>query len=649
MPQYPIRQPLTIYDADHVRYVAPYGNVANDGYDGWRFPKQTWYQAYESLPAEGGTIYVMDQSYTGKPTGNGVSGQGIRLTGGTLWPGFAAIKPVNTIGVGGNVHALYTLPVARLLPGDPGDVTKPSPEYDVGIWVTNNGGAAFTFQNLMLSSTKIGVRLAVDGNPGISPYTDSQRTFLQTTADFSLQNIAVLDNDGTNQQPGMDFGYVLFYSMGQIWITRPNSAAIDSDMRASILVKAGGGATSQFQLTDGRFAQGGIRYYCLGSTWGFNVERVLVESDGSPLPPAFEAFGLGNSGIGRIVDVNRADYGGGSAHNVQINDDGFMVATQITAINTSDIVGKCNASGNVFAGVGDADPSTPLANQQMGAFNGKMIGDHDGGRFNSYISAARYWNYYPQHDGFDGRSGNLVPQPNTPSGNCIFTASGATGGHGVNTPVADRWGTFTGYKISASDGGTASSIICSGHVDVVPGDSIVVGYWAKIGNGIGSSQSISQLGFSGTGIVGVFKNMDGNGYNFPILKGNSGYWQWYGGSYLITATPGMTTATGTLNFLQFGTAANPVTFCGTTLHFIPAADGYNEAASYRAMMGPNFQGPIGSLNTAPGQQLIAGSLASTLTIAKGSHALNTLVYLEPVYSTADGTTLLGYRPVYTIT
>jgi hypothetical protein len=394
-------------------------------------------------------------------------------------------------------------------------------------------------------------------------------------------------------------------------------------MRAAFVFKAGGGASPQCYLRNIRTGQGGIKYYCGGSSFGFYVEHFIMESDGSTTPPAFWAQGLSAFGTGNLLDIQTADGASqedGSMFPIVLEGDSFLSPSQILVTNGSSasIVGPCT----IICGGNDnnpANPVIPLVKNQVGLLQGKIWGQYDGGHFSNAWSTQRYRNIYPSHTSSDGLSGPLHPHPLGPTSNCVWTETGATGVNGVDAPVEDRWGTDSAFKVESNDGANvASAQILSARFPVEEGDILTIGFWAKIVDGITSFNPASYGAYDNTGmsIKPIGSGITDSGDVYSAYAGDSNYWQWCSGALEIIETVGHVAQDTSVNVRVFGSQTKPATYCGVTLNHLHVEDtSLNEGASYKAMGGPTVQSPVGSVSTLPNQLAIVGKLGVGNTVA----------------------------------
>jgi hypothetical protein len=520
-----------------------------------------------------------------------------------------------------NSNPQQAWPTAQVMGGKPTDTSRPPDRRNVGLWVTNNSGSPLWVEGLNFQlDFCVPIRLGVDQNPSIDPddYTvRTNRGTAQTTDVVMIRNCSVLTNNGSGRDvgPGIDMGYCLWTVIEECSLIRPSDIPLDSDRRAAILVRPSEG-TSPLTVRKCRAAQGGIRYYAGSSIWHFDVDGFEVESDNEALPPLFEGFSLNSAGYGYLRDLLGAD-DSTSQPRIRLNHDGSLRPHQVVVHDCGNqVVGPCTnygGSAGYGGGVIENGGQTLAGLGQFGFASGELTADTLAGRFASPVISNRHYNLWPYHDGSDGISGNVVPQPNGSSTNLIFTSSywGQAGGNGtlVNSPIADRRGGNTAFQISGLAGDTPEwDWIYAGRPTLQAGDTYLFNFWVRYPNtipltGMHTAQlSISQFG-SGTAVF-ERRNLDGNGFLIPKISGNK-EWQHYSGYVKLVSFTG--TAVFTIQFLAFGSANNPCQFDEVSLIRMPGDQfDQNEIGAQEQNMVGFVQAPAGAgATTQPGQKLLA--------------------------------------------
>lgn len=263
-----------------IRYVRPDGSDLNDGLS-WANAKKTVLDAYNSLPADGGTIYVTNLA-------EGGSGNLINLGGDTnqlkiLGPqdpnwnnpptGWVQQKRLNLIGVAGKHHVSFGhMPAVRL--DNPtgaalnfGDPTT----YQIQLSGTN---VPLHFENISFAyprgAVSIGfVNSANDGNGAETVATSWRNVHFVTESNASNINNALRMSRAYEHR----FERCVFNANG--------NAATDSDERAAILLKANPGqlTVGLTYFTDVNLNSGPLIAYGTSVTGGLSlvIRNVLTE------------------------------------------------------------------------------------------------------------------------------------------------------------------------------------------------------------------------------------------------------------------------------------------------------------------------------------------------------------------------------------
>lgn len=629
------------------RYAAPYGNDANDGYS-WYTPKEHVLAAYDALPVGGGSIYIADNTYVGGE----VAGQGVWLSDSTvLFPGWRRTKNVNWYGMGGS-QGQFAFPIAHILRGRAGDVTKPTARYDVGLWVTNNHGFAMTFNNLGWLDYSIGLRVGCDDDPSHDPDVIRGSDFTTAMLHFSKcdwQSNGVGSDVG--EGPVVDMGYFLWVYFDQCGVENNTDIPLLSDRRALFLIKPSDGS-SLFQLENCRGGNGGIIYYNGPSGWSFKVDDWLVEAAGVALPSLFKAVGLSEFGHGFLSSIIGAD-DLGSEDRIVLEDtqDGFL-PTALTVINCPGSKAPAITLGTDESSVAEA-AFTPASLGQVGFVGNRIIGNSDIARFASPIISNRYKGLIPMRSGTGGDTGPVVNPPViSHSANRVWTQRGANnaggGGTVVDSAIKDHNGGDNGIRISTNDGSSAFQKFFFTTRPVVVGDYFIVGGWFRFPTDPMSGTVLSMTLTNGD-LVPPTHILDRSGEIRPTYKGN-GEWSWIQGYSKITSL-GVTTS-ASVNVVVNADVGHPTDVSGMTLLHIHLADvAENEIAEILQNMQPWQSLPQGVASTQPGQVLIAqggigvgNSITSGITLSSATRLMEVfdsrgapLGFLEIKQEVAPGT------------
>lgn len=645
----PLRLPLPFYADLAVRYIAPYGDDDNDGYD-LRYPMKTLIAAYDSLPDSGGTIYVVDGSYIGGE----LSKQGFLITAvGPLYPGWRALKTLKVIGYTGSAtSAQFGTPAARLHPGNPDDVGFYfPPDSQFSLWVTGNGsagGSPITFQNIICDELRGSLRLGGDPNPAVDPYGPDSMTIDFTTALFWADNCSFTyagDGNPATAQPGIHVGYVIWVYFSNCTINRPTDADPTSDRRAAILVKPVGGS-SQVRISQCRGSNGGLVQYWGNTAGGVDIDGYLVEGTfGDALPPVVWVKGTNKFGQGRINNVSVADAGEGSSNPIVL--DGSHTAGQffVTGV-TGPPEGTCTFFACSESNVGNPEGTvTPALHNQIATAGGRLWGDMDFVRQQTPVISNRVYNLCPQHDSRNGETGPVTnPTIIENSANRVWTQAGATAGVGshtvVDSPIVGKSGGNTGIQLASNDGSPAYQRLFYAYRVVQVGDIIVCGAWMRFPNN--PADSGAPLGMALTNGDLVWE--DHSGELFPAFYGD-GQWSYLKGYGKILSLGTQTEAL--VNFLAPNIDQDhPVVIDQRFIAHIPAGTmSDNEFAQFFQNLASYTQNPIGSAVTQPTQLLIANGGLGTGDLEEPV-AVDSVEALQPWYD-ANGD-LVGYIRVWSL-
>lgn len=633
------------------------GDDANDGKD-WRTAKKYVMSAALAMPT-GGTIHIMDGAYAGGP----VQGQGIWLAGGvTAHPewGFADLAPggphapFNLIGYAGpQAFVQQAFVGARIFPGKPTDVSRPSDRRQVGLWITNNSGSPVCAYGLSFKDEfPIGIRLGCNPDPAANPDTDRGSAYTTATVRIVQCNVERDSDGGRDAGPCLDMGYCLWTHIEDCAFISSTDAARGSDRRACILVKPSDGST-ELRVYRCRGAQGGIIYEGGASTWGFEIQGWDIEGPGI-LPPAFLGRGLGLAGFGILNSIHQNDGSTGSDHCIVVQGDGSMVPTQLIIMASDrDVVGPAcifGAKGQAGGSITNSG-NTLAAGGCYGMTDNKVIGDHDGHRMSEPVFSNRFRNLIPQHLNADGETGGVVDQPNGSSNTRLTGRHGAVVpgvlGTWVNADVKDHRGGIDAWQLDSSNGSPTTNFLFQGVNTYADGDTFIFGVWVRFPNELSLSASTwGRVGLTQSGGGGTTRrrNLNANG---DILLNDHGKkeWQWYSGWIQKVSNAGGS-GTWTANFTITATAANPVIYDGACIVRVnTSAEDDNEISAVQQAMRSYLQIPAGAgATTALYQKLLAQGGLGVGNAAAATVAVGTLVKKVEIF---DGSGVsIGFVPVY---
>lgn len=483
--------------------------------------------------------------------------------------------------------------------------------------------------------------------------TSSTGTQVDETFTSSGDGLRVLRDTG----PGIDMGYCLWLHIEDTIIIRDQDRELLADRRAAILVRTTDG-TTQFVVRSCRGANGGIKYYNGPSIWHFEVDSWEVESGGGePLPPLFWGIDLNLFGYGFLKGVLGADDGPGSSNRIVIEHDGTLTPTQITVQDSGrDMIGPLTNLGSASGttgGVQESSGTTLPALGQFGFANGQFFADGDFGRFPDPIISNRFYNLIPLHDGLDGISGNVVPQPNGVNAHAVYTSlygsNVGTTGTWVNAGVTDRRGGNSAFRLESDNGATDASVGVGAPrpPNMAVGDAMVFSFWCRFPNLIGLNTQVFTLGSSQTGgNVGTFERRGLNGNGQLNLKRSSGTeWHHYSGYIKVLDLGG---GSSEISFFTnfWGSQDNPIEVDEPVLIWVKASDNFdqNEIGSIEQNMAPYLQIPAGAgATTQLHQKMLAqGGLGVGNSVAATTPG--TVVKKMEIF---DGSGVsLGFIPIY---
>jgi hypothetical protein len=623
-----------------VRYVSQDGDDANDGYS-VRSPKFTFLAAFDSLPANGGIIYVIGDVHVGGE----VPSQGIRLGDGlqATYPGARATKKLMVKSLGGSARTgLFSGPVSRIIPGRPGDVTRPSDRFDVGLWIANTS-TPMIWEGIMFEDYTVPFRLAVSMDPLGDPdalVNATRGLAAQVNLSWFVDCTFQCPDDGfpgRDTGPCIDEGYNIFCYFINCVANNNGSQDFLSDRAAGWLVKPAQGS-APISTRRCRGANGGVKYYNGPSSWGVYIDDYLVEGHGNDLPPIVKLIGCDGAGQGYINGAGGAD-SSNQPMAVDTVDSPSMPPGSLTVLSCGTlVVGPALVNGGYFGNASVSPP--PPVSGQIALLGRKFWGESDIARFNTPIITNRFRNMIPMRSGPQGLSGPVVNPPDVgvPSSNRVWTSAGASGGGDViNAPIADRLGGTNAIRIGTNDGNESYQPLFAFLVDAAAGDAFIAGAWIR-----SSAAYIHQafdLNITGGAGTTTRKFVD---HGQPEYS-TDGQWQFvWAYTQVLTATGGATVA------CNFGIHADPgvdVDVDGRFLINIKAGTiSPFEFATLVQNLTSYVQGPLGAASSQPGQMIIAQGGLGTANSLTATGPVGTIVAKEPAYD-GEGT-LIGYRPIY---
>jgi hypothetical protein len=598
-----------------VCYVNVAGQDAANGRS-WDNAKQSLMACYDSLSADGGTIFFSDGGvYSGSQvqacTKDDPPGCGIWIMG-KKDPNYAhpprgwrrAKHTVSFVGVGGSSFG------ANSRFGGKAGVRAGSgvDRYHPSVWLS--AVANVVFRNMVTFSTS-----------GIQPLrgivvgetSDHDRRGAGSCSTITFDNVDPSLFGGPGSGPGVDI------TGSSFWITIQNSLvtgaygqSTDSDNRAAILidgtVNAGNGLVF---VTDTNVNGGGVKYIPGQNPGSLVVRDLTIEGDFShDIPPAIWIAGTGtmNGTTVTVDNITVADHGPSGAAALEV-DGGFAdnctaigVAGAGTAMAGVNVRGPCTIVGQFqsYNLAASNENISPLRRGQSGTILGHLIGQTDAARRAFSPVSVRF--------------PNLVSQ--LPS---HWPVSRYDGNTSVLTEIKAPDGTTNAGRAESHNGHLQESLWFTpgnGHLAqrIMQGDWYIMGAWVRSVTANGYSQSNTQaLGFdidgapSGT-LAGTHSSAPNRG---------DGEWEWQWVAEKVIATPREN------SYVQFSAHFDNThsieAYAPILLHIPAHAVSDNEAYELAVNLQsyPDTAGP-GDVSTLRGERLSVGG--STDFFAKLTHS-----------------------------
>lgn len=485
---------------EHIRHVHPDGDDANDG-GSWANPKGTILGAYDSLPTEGGTVYIADGSFVGGE----VAQQGIWIIG-PADPSYASPpsgwrqqKSVDFIGVSTESTTQFGMPGAWFYGGTSTFAYDSTSKPCIWLAGTNKG---IRFRNLYSQYVSCGIRLGISSDNTDRNCSTSSVWFENVS--FATYNVG---SPKVTPQPVVDVGYVFWVWWDHCAYQAYSAGTPESDTKAAMLFKpeSGEDAPGLVFVRDCIFGGGGIRYHAIGGTsWSFNAENVTGEGLSEPV---FEVVGTSNAGQVELNRVIQAD--------PLTTDPAVRIADGIPASTVVWTDGESAAGPMIHLGRYEqswtAETQTLAGRRAVGfGRDTRFVGNHDGARrtfgFSSVVSP------------------NLA---DTDPANW----SGKTGGATVTTGQLAPDGTTNAAKLSGAS--QLGKQVYRANVTFAVGEWIIAGCWVK-GNGTsGISTGCVTLGFNPATKVTFADATHGVEMELPLY--GDGEWQWVAGAKKVSA------------------------------------------------------------------------------------------------------------------
>lgn len=602
------------------------GNDSNDC-QSWTSACRTILGAYDKMPvyfAQGGTIYLADESYVGGEVAN----QGIWIgsdsgPGQPEWTPFPAgwrhYKPVTFIGVP-TVHGwYYTGARARIYGGQPGgsgfsssDATKPA------IWYADELSGV-SFENIQTENTAQAIKL------GVAPGTNRRDAIV---ANVKFKN-CYFGNHTSSTNPVVDVGYAFWIYWDHVTLNRPAAADPTQPTAQAMYVNPGNGGanTYLFYVRDSVWVNGGIYYFPGTLGGGLDVRDLFVEGGGTnSLPPAVWIDGYGTNFTARLENVNSGDGAAGSLNAIKltpsagaISGAGFAgVSSQVVVMGIQEPpAGPCTILGQIPFNTFAAKPFSPLGSGLLGAWGGKLWGEHDGAKMQTPFSSARFANRFNSVD--DMASFNTT----------------------VTKNQADPYGGTTAVKINNNNAFSVNVTIHASHDVLSVGDAMYVGFWTK-GGGSNNTRAVPVIGkASGAGVFGSTRHDNS--------RGPSDDWDWVYAISTVT-TGGDTYWTAYATIAATSPAGQDFYVSSPVVHYIPAGSiGTNDLATWATYLGPTGpNAPAGSISAVDGVSIdfsrndvaTRSVTIQTVSVLSGAGDPSNVVTASPgsLYLRIDGST-----------
>jgi len=512
---------------DGVQYVSPRGKDTSDGLS-WGTAKLTVDAALMALPggstsvpltAGRGAVYIAGQVHANSDTTCGIWLMGTTDPGYSsppaCWmrssgPLLIACGGPHTAGFSGHV------PECDIIGGKWQDNVHP------GLWLSNN--TSITLRGLAFNANAVGVMIAICSNGDRNGTCGGGNVF------FDGSSTGVLDV--ANAGPAVDIGSnALWVYFRDFSISAGQMQSPADDKAAAVNIDPGAGAGVGFvYFEDGFFINGGLQVHAgrTGSTIGVNnlstegdvQAAVWVKSIGGPLNA------LLNSVV--MADCNRAKAGCHAVENDNANTtpDTLVVSGANNGTATDSLVGPM---ANLGGGQTPVKVASPLTQQQVGFFGGRVVAQQDSARRAFGPVGVRF--------------ANLARLPTSMTG--------------VTTGLTAPDGTSGAVKLASA---SVIDLYNSGSITPTVGDWYIAGSWVRAASASGY-QNGSPLRITINNSTFTGKNVSiGTSQCSPAWVPTR-EWQWVWCIAKVATVSGK----GTLEFQTAQSASNPTSYYGPTL------------------------------------------------------------------------------------
>jgi hypothetical protein len=469
---------------DSYCYVDSSGNDSLDGLSPGT-AKLTIMACYDALPTQGGTISICAQGGA-QVFATATASQGIWIAGPTdpnyssLPAGWRKAKAVYFLGSCGNDASSE---------GDkPGVLIAAGNSVNPEIWLSSNGLASLTFENLFFTSfPPIAVQIGLDSN--------GNQTSTSGVVGVRFENVltTVCTTSSGCGGPGwlIGGGDTFNLTLDHVNVSANTSATTGSDQQAAILVKpasSSNAAVGLAVLSNSVLAGGPFKFYQGTNGSGFTINHVLSEGIVGPTTgTGIATVWLAASSYSDVLveDVTTSDQTN-EVYDVR-NDGGITAASSCTAVGdfTAGIFGPCTIVGTINTPVSD-----PLVQGQTGFLGGRSYGFTTATQRQFGPSAVRWTNLAPtlssswtatQSAGTTTYTQGLTALDGctgagTPTSTCVTGAASASNNSGSSTPIE-----FLQFLNASS-------------ISISVGDWFIGGFWERQPSGGPSFAQVSTAG-----------------------------------------------------------------------------------------------------------------------------------------------------------
>jgi hypothetical protein len=594
---------------DAILYVSPDGDDDDDGLS-WGEAKLTILSAYDALPSSGGTIYL---GGAGVAVGGAVANQGLWLIGPND-PSFASPptgwrqqKRLRVVGVGVGSNASNSLggPAVAIDGGSGSDLAKPA------LWLSGTN-QPIRLENLHFRYPAVAIRMGVN-------HDRTDRTV--NTSGVYMDNVSTELNQVAGNGPGIDVGYLFWWTARNCVFGANGAEAVNTDQRAAILSKpeAGGPSGGLYLLDNCVFNTGNFRYYCGITSWNFHVRNLTFEGDFvNPLPHPIHIIDASNYGNAIVENIIVADAPGSGA-TVQVDGaSGQILSPDAVFVRSASPVEGTAWVDAPYPNSVSALTKSPAGARQVGIQAGRISGRHDSARRGFGPVAARFTNLAPQDVSTWAAKGGTAT-----------VTTGKTAPDGTSNAAELSHASTVGNKqIYRANIGTPSV-----------GEWVIAGGWVRAADAAGPVDGVMAIEFVNTNVKFELNNNNSIFLNQPVR--GDGHWEWVS----VASEISITGATELMLSL-FGEVGKPMEFYAPVLLRIGAgllSDSEVLELQQHLQSYPDGA-PVGHISTLRGQKLITHGGLGVGNAATVTGSLPTPTRKMEVFDAAGAS--LGYVPIY---